>query len=84
MIRRALKRNADLFPKAAVRRILAPPAAAGRLGELFAYASDHGIPLYGLIDEYDNFANTVLAHHGREAYESFNVDPVVGVTPRRR
>ena len=24
-----------------------------------------------LIDEYDNFANTVLAHRGREAYESF-------------
>ncbi len=70
-IRRALERNADLFPDAAIRRILAPPAADGRLGELFAYAGDHGIPLYGLIDEYDNFANTVLAHHGREAYESF-------------
>ena len=24
-----------------------------------------------LIDEYDNFANTVLAHHGAEAYHSF-------------
>ena len=70
-IRRALERNADLFPDAAIRRILAPPAADGRLGELFAYAGDHGIPLYGLIDEYDNFANTVLAHHGREAYETF-------------
>ncbi len=71
VIRRALERNADLFPEAAVRRILAPPAADGRLGELFAYAGDHGIPVYCLIDEYDNFANTVLAHHGREAYESF-------------
>ena len=28
-------------------------------------------PLYVLIDEYDNFADTVLAHHGAEAYESF-------------
>ena len=71
MIRRALERNADLFPDAAIRRILAPPAVDGRLGELFTYAGDQGIPLYGLIDEYDNFANTVLAHHGREAYESF-------------
>ena len=24
-----------------------------------------------LIDEYDNFANTVLAHRGAEAYQSF-------------
>ena len=24
-----------------------------------------------LIDEYDNFANTVLAHHGAEAYHAF-------------
>ena len=71
VIRRALERNADLFPEAAARRILAPPAVDGRLGELFDHAGDHGIPVYCLIDEYDNFANTVLAHHGREAYESF-------------
>ncbi len=45
------------------------PDADGRLGELFKYAGRRGIPLfYGLIDEYDNFANTVLAHHGRERH----------------
>ncbi len=38
---------------------------------LFRYAGDHEIPLYVLIDEYDNFANTVLAYHGAEAYHSF-------------
>ena len=70
-IRAALERNADLFPDAAVRRILAHPAVDGKLRELFRYAGDNDIPLYVLIDEYDNFANTVLAHHGREAYESF-------------
>ena len=70
-IRAALERNADLFPDEAIRRILAHPSVDGKLRELFKYAGDRGIPLYGLIDEYDNFANTVLAHHGREAYESF-------------
>ena len=70
-IRAALERNADLFPDAAARRILAHPAVDGKLRELFRYAGDNDIPLYVLIDEYDNFANTVLAHHGREAYESF-------------
>ena len=61
----------DLIPEAALQDILAPPSIATRLSELFRYAGDHDIPLYVLIDEYDNFANTVLAHHGAEAYHSF-------------
>ena len=67
----ALERHPDLFPEAALRRILSPPAITGKLGALFRYAGDHDIPLYVLIDEYDNFANTVLAYHGAEAYEEF-------------
>ena len=43
----------------------------GQLNELFTYAGSRGIPLCALIDEYDNFANTVLAHHGEAAYQSF-------------
>ena len=70
-LRYALERHPDLFPEDALRRIFAPPAIDGKLAELFKYAGEHGIPLYALIDEYDNFANTVLAHRGREAYESF-------------
>ena len=68
-LRGALERNPDLFPKAALQRILAPPSIAGKLTELFRYCGDHDIPLYVLIDEYDNFANTILAYHGEEAYE---------------
>ena len=70
-LRGTLERHPDLFPEAARQRILAPPSIATKLSELFRYAGDHDIPLYVLIDEYDNFANTVLAHHGAEAYESF-------------
>ena len=70
-LRGALERYPDLFPEAALQRILAPPSIANKLGELFRYASSHDIPLYVLIDEYDNFANTVLAHHGTEAYHDF-------------
>ncbi len=66
-----LDRYPDLFPAAVVRRILAPISATGKLTELFLHTKRHDIPLYVLIDEYDNFANTVLAHHGVEAYESF-------------
>ena len=63
--------NADLFPEAARQHIRAPCSVTGQLNELFVYAGDHGIPLYVLIDEYDNFANTVLAYHGEEAYQAF-------------
>ena len=67
----ALERHPDLFPDATLQRLLAPPSVSSKLNELFRYAGDHGIPLYVLIDEYDNFANTVLAQHGAEAYEDF-------------
>ena len=70
-LRGTLERHPDLFPEAAQQRILAPPSIANKLGALFRYAGDHDIPLYVLIDEYDNFANTVLAYHGAEAYHSF-------------
>ena len=70
-LRGTLRRHPDLFPEAAMRDILAPPSIANKLSELFRYAGDHDIPLYVLIDEYDNFANTVLAYHGAEAYHSF-------------
>ena len=69
--RSALRRHPDLFPEAALRELLAPPSIANKLAELFRYAGDHDIPLYVLIDEYDNFANTVLALHGAEAYHDF-------------
>ena len=69
--RSALRRHPDLFPEAALRELLAPPSIANKLAELFRYAGDNDIPLYVLIDEYDNFANTVLALHGAEAYHDF-------------
>ena len=70
-LRHALERHPDLFPEAVLQRLLAPSSIATKLSELFLYASDHDVRLYVLIDEYDNFANTVLAHHGAQAYESF-------------
>ena len=68
-LRGALERFPDLFPEATRQRILAPDGITDKLGELFHHAGEHDVPLYVLIDEYDNFANTILAHHGAEAYE---------------
>ena len=72
-LRGALRANADLFPDDVARRIQAPASIDGKLQELFEYAHTRGIPLYVMIDEYDNFANTILAGHGPEAYESLFV-----------
>ena len=69
-LRAALERNPDLFPDAALRRILAADTISGQLNGLFSHAADHDVPIYVLVDEYDNFANTVLAHHGEAAYRS--------------
>ena len=70
-LRGTLERHPDLFPEEVLRDILAPPTIDEKLAALFRYAGDHDIALYVLIDEYDNFANTVLAYHGAEAYHSF-------------
>ncbi len=70
-LRGALERNRDLFPEEVRQGILSQPSIHTKLAALFVYAGDHGIPLYMLIDEYDNFANTILAYRGAEAYQSF-------------
>ena len=67
-LRRTLRVNADMFPAELVRSILSPSTMAGRLNELFVHAGERGVQLLVLIDEYDNFANTILAGEGEAAY----------------
>ena len=66
-LRGMLEANADVFPEELTRRILASPTMGGRLDELFLQAERIGVRLYFLIDEYDNFANTILAGEGEAA-----------------
>ena len=63
-----LEANADLFPEVLTARILSRPTMGGRLNQLYRYAERLGLRLYLLIDEYDNFANTILAGEGEAAY----------------
>ena len=67
----ALRRNRDLFDEEARRAILGPRSVNGQLNALFLHVRDRGIPLCVLIDEYDNFANTILSEQGADAYDSF-------------
>ena len=66
----ALRRNRDLFDDEARRAILGPRSVNGQLNALFLHVRDRGIPLCVLIDEYDNFANTILSEQGADAYDS--------------
>ncbi|MDJ0840098.1 MAG: AAA family ATPase [Acidobacteriota bacterium] len=43
--------------------------AGDRLSALFAYCRTHNLKLYILIDEYDNFTNTILTTHGKQRYQ---------------
>ena len=69
-LRQTLRRNADLLPNDLAHGILSPPTMGGRLNELFSRADEVGLRLLLLIDEYDNFANTILAGEGLAAYHA--------------
>ena len=64
----ALESNADLFPDAVRERICSKPTINDKLNALFLRARRQSILLYVLIDEYDNFSNTVLSREGPDAY----------------
>ena len=66
----ALEAYPELFPEPARHRICSQPTINDQLNVLFLHADKHGIPLYVLIDEYDNFANTILTHRGADAYHA--------------
>ena len=67
----AVERNSDIFSERVIERMCAEPTIIDKLLALFLHCGGRGIPLYVLIDEYDNFANTILAQRGAEAYHAF-------------
>ena len=73
-LRQALESNGDVFDADAVRDVLAQSSINAKLRRLFAIAGNRGVPVYVLIDEYDNLTNAVLARHGEAAYLSLTHD----------
>lgn len=58
----------DLLDDAYFKLMERKQSAHGKLEFLLQYLGSKGLRLYLLIDEYDNFANTILATAGQEAY----------------
>ena len=57
------------LPDGLAERILKAPDACAKLNEITVGLAHTGTKLYVLIDEYDNFTNTILAESGQNAYD---------------
>ncbi len=68
VIRNFLKRYAAYFTEPERREILDLPTTVDSLRELFSHLAIKKHQLYLFIDEYDNFANTILTTAGEAAY----------------
>ena len=60
---------ADRLPDGLAARVLNAPDVCAKLNEIIAGLEHTGTKLYVLIDEYDNFTNTILAESGQSAYD---------------
>lgn len=65
-----IQKYKDYFDNRFIKEIRPLKRSADRLNLLFQYASKNGIKLYLLIDEYDNFANTILSTIGQDRYQA--------------
>ena len=59
---------ADILPKGLGERIFKAPDIGKKLAEIMSGLRGSGLDLYIIIDEYDNFTNTILAESGQDAY----------------
>ena len=73
-LRSCLRQNEDIFDASAMREVASQSSINAKLRSVFAIAGEHGLPVYLLIDEYDNLANAVLARHGEAAYHALTHD----------
>ncbi len=65
-----LIRYARYFDEEKTEEILALPTVEAQLRRIFLHAHRHQLKIYLLIDEYDNFANTILTTAGQAAYHN--------------
>lgn len=61
---------ADFYSAETMKRVKETNYAGGKLGLIQSEAKQKGYPLYLIIDEYDNFTNTVLNEQGEQVYHA--------------
>ncbi len=60
----------DSLPEGLADRILDAPDVGKKFNEIAVSLKGTEVKLYVIIDEYDNFTNTILAEYGQAAYDS--------------
>ncbi|MEZ4659049.1 MAG: AAA family ATPase [Caldilineaceae bacterium] len=65
-----LRRYERFFTESERQAVLDGRNTEARLRRIFDFATEKELKIYLLIDEYDNFANTVLTTAGQEAYHN--------------
>jgi hypothetical protein len=58
----------DAYPKEGYKEIVECRTFSAKLNALHSYANNLNIPLCLIVDEYDNFTNTILANQGHDVY----------------
>ncbi len=58
----------EYLPEGLADRVLAASGCNGKINEIVQGLMNKDVKLYVLIDEYDNFTNTILAENGLDAY----------------
>ncbi|MCP4104799.1 MAG: AAA family ATPase [Desulfobacteraceae bacterium] len=64
-----LERYPQYFSQSKRKEILSIPTTEGLLRRIFSCTARDRLKLYMFIDEYDNFANTILSTSGKDKYE---------------
>ncbi|MBN1486614.1 MAG: AAA family ATPase [Anaerolineae bacterium] len=69
VVKNFLSRYTAHFTPDEAQHILEYSTADAQLRQLFFYAAEKKLRIYLLVDEYDNFANTILTTQGETAYQ---------------
>ena len=65
-----INRYAQFYDEDVRKAVLAEDVASNKLATIQKYAKEHNYQLYLIIDEYDNFTNTVLNEQGEKVYHA--------------
>ena len=63
-----LRRYQRFFTEGEIGHINEAQNVESKLRRIFTYATEKQLKIYLIIDEYDNFTNTILSTHGEQAY----------------
>lgn len=68
VIDRFITKYQNFYDQLTINSVLSEKKAGQKLNTISGFAKQKNIPLYLIIDEYDNFTNIVMGSHGKETF----------------